>query len=80
MFSLLPYFSDPGFIPQARVYRFKKKSWIFVSSSADVKIAMAKNILMHYWFSASVCFFSGVWEDLKYIGKWHRRLAAAAGS
>lgn len=25
MFSLLPYFTGPGFIPQARVYRLKKK-------------------------------------------------------
>lgn len=33
-----------------------KKSWIIISSSADIKTATAKAILMHYWFCTSACF------------------------
>lgn len=55
MFSLLPYFIGPGFIPQAWICRCK--SWIIISSSAGIKIATAKTILMHLGFEQVPAFF-----------------------
>lgn len=55
VFSLLPYFIGPGFIPQAWICRCK--SWIIISSSAGIKIATAKTILMHMGFEQVPAFF-----------------------
>lgn len=55
VFSLLPYFIGPGFIPQAWICRCK--SWIIISSSAGIKIATAKTILMHLGFEQAPAFF-----------------------